>query len=160
MVVTSAWLLAELTTSPLINSLLTGLQHVPAFLPLKRNIRGFKFFFATTILLELAVACFYFELLPTWALISLTLGIALMASSGATTSLLPITGIIIKDSSIDNRSLQRSSDVGGLFGTFTAGICYPCFKLFPPSLLLVLPAAILNGLLIFSTTAESQQSAI
>ena len=140
-VVTSAWLLAELTTSPLINSLLTGLQYAPAFLPLKRNIRGFKIFFATTILLELVVACFYFELLPTWALISLTLGIVLMASSGATTSLLPITGIIIKDGSISNRSLQRSSDIGGLFGTFVAGICYPCFKLFPPSLLLVLPAA-------------------
>ena len=59
----------------------------------------------------------------------LTLGIVFMASSGATTSLLPITGIIIKDSSIDNRSLQRSP-TSGLFGTFVAGICYPCFKLF------------------------------
>ncbi len=142
--VTSAWLLAELSSSPFINSLLIGAQNLPAFLPLKRSTRGFSAFLVATILLELIVVFLYFELLPNWLLIALTLGVALIASSGSIISLLPITGIILEEGNISNESLQQSSDAGSLLGTLIGGVSYPYFKLFPPAILFALAPAWVN----------------
>ena len=142
--ITSAWLLAELSTSPLINSLLIGAQNLPAFLPLARSIKGVGVFLGATLLLELLVVCLYFQLLPNWILIVSTLAVALLASSGSIIGLLPMTGIVLKDDAITNQSLQQSSDVGSLSGTLIGGIIYPYLKLFPPSILLVLAPAWLS----------------
>ena len=84
--VTSAWLLAELSTSPLINSLLIGAQNLPALLPLARTIKGVRVFIGATFLLELIVVCLYFQLLPNWVLIVSTLMVVLLASCGSITS--------------------------------------------------------------------------
>ena len=142
--ITSAWLLAELSSSPLINSLLIGAQNLPAFLPISRSIKGIGLFLAATTLLELIVVCLYFQLLPNWLLITFTLAVALMASSGSIISLLPMTDIILDGGRITNQSLQQSSDIGGLSGTLLGGIVYPYFKLFPPAILLVLAPAWLS----------------
>ena len=131
--ISSAWLLAELSSSPFINSLLVGAQNLPAFLPLKRSIKGFSSFLLATILLELIVVFLYLELAPNWLLIALTLAVALLASSGRTISLLPLTGIILQGENISNESLQKSSDMGGLTGIIIGGAAYPYFKLFPPA---------------------------
>ena len=143
-VITSAWLLAEVSSSPVINSLLIATQNLPAFLPLQRSNKGINAFFLATILLEFIVVFLYFNLLPNWLLILLTLVVALLASSGTTISLLPITGIVLKGGNITNQSLQRSADIGSLTGTLIGGITYPCFKLFPPAILLALAPAWLN----------------
>ncbi|QNI87675.1 hypothetical protein SynROS8604_01032 [Synechococcus sp. ROS8604] len=44
-VITSAWLLAEVSLSPVINSLLFAAQYFPAFLPLQRSNKGINKFF-------------------------------------------------------------------------------------------------------------------
>ena len=142
--ISSAWLLAELSSSPFINSLLVGAQNLPAFLPLKRSIKGFSSFLLATILLELIVVFLYLELAPNWLLIALTLAVALLASSGRTISLLPLTGIILQGENISNESLQKSSDMGGLTGIIIGGAAYPYFKLFPPAILLALAPAWLS----------------
>ena len=128
--ITSAWLLAELSTSPLINSLLIGAQNLPAFLPLARTIKGVGLFLGATLLLELLVLCLYFQLLPNWILIVSTLAVALLASSGSVIGQLPMTGIVLKDDAITNHSLQQSSDVGSLSSTLIGGMIYPYLKLF------------------------------
>ncbi|WP_137024980.1 hypothetical protein [Synechococcus sp. UW179A] len=137
-VITSAWLLAETSSSPLINSLLIGAQNLPAFLPLKRSLKGMNAFFLATILLELIVVFLYFDLLPNWLVIVSTLGVAQLASYGSLICLLPITGIVLKEAAITNKSLQKTSDAGSLMGTIIGGIVYPLFKLFPPAVLLAL----------------------
>ena len=139
--ISSAWLLAELSSSPFINSLLVGAQNLPAFFPLKRSIKGFSCFLLATILLELIVVFLYFDLTPNWMLIILTLGVALLASSGSIISLLPMTEITLKAENTSNQSLQQSSDIGNLTGTIIGGAAYPYFKLFPPAILLALAPA-------------------
>ena len=142
--VTSAWLLAELSTSPLINSLLIGAQNLPALLPLARTIKGVRVFIGATFLLELIVVCLYFQLLPNWVLIVSTLMVVLLASCGSITSLLPMTGIVLEGNTITNQSIQQGADVGSMSGTLISGVVYPYLKLFPPSILLVLAPAWLS----------------
>ena len=93
--VTSALLLAELSTSPLINSLLIGAQNLPALLPLARTIKGVRVFLGATFLLELIVVCMYFQLISNWVLVVITLVVVFLASCGSITSLLPMTGIVL-----------------------------------------------------------------
>ena len=142
--ISSAWLLAELSSSPFINSLLVGAQNLPAFLPLKRSIKGFSSFLLATILLELIVIFLYFDLSPNWLLIISTLGVALLASLGEQISLLPMTKITLKGENIRNELLQKSSDIGELAGIIIGGAAYPYFKLFPPAILLALAPAWLS----------------
>ena len=142
--VTSAWLLAELSTSPLINSLLIGAQNLPALHPLARTIKGVRVFIGATFLLELIVVCLYFQLLPNWVLIVSTLMVVLLASCGSITSLLPMTGIVLEGNTITNQSIQQGADVGSMSGTLISGVVYPYLKLFPPSILLVLAPAWLS----------------
>ena len=138
---TSAWLLAQLSSSPIINSLLIAAQNIPAFLPLKRNIIGVKYFFISVTLLEIIIVLYYFNALPHFTLAILTLIISLTAATGGIISTLPITALIIDKSSISNRLLQLSSDIGNFGGTIIGGIVYPCLMLFPPLLFLTIPAA-------------------
>ena len=160
-VITSAWLLAEASSSPLINSLLIGAQNLPAFLPLKRSPKGMNAFFLATILLELIVVFLYFRLLPNWLIIVLTLGVAQLASYGSFISLLPITGIVLKGRTTSNESLQQSADIGNLTGTIIGGITYPYFKLFPPAILFAIAPALLSRRHIQSSEEQrSEQSQI
>lgn len=143
-VITSTWLLAEASSSPLINSLLIGAQNLPAFLPLKRSPKGMNAFFLATILLELIVVFLYFRLLPNWLIIVLALGVTQLASYGHFISLLPITGIVLEGGDTSNKSLQQSADIGNLTGTIIGGITYPYFKLFPPAVLFAIAPALLS----------------
>ena len=138
---TSAWLLTQLSSSPIINSLLIAAQNLPAFLPLKRNIIGVKYFLISVTLLEIIIVFYYFNILAHSTLAALTLIFSLTASTGGIISMLPMTGLIIEKSSISNRLLQLSSDIGNLGGTIIGGTIYPSLMLFPPLLFLTLPAA-------------------
>ena len=142
--ITSAWLLAELTLSPVVNSLLVGARNLPALLSITPSIGGVYIFVCAAIILELAVVFFSFQLLPAWILIVLVLLAAFVAALGFMLSQQSMTGMVLSGGNISNPLLQRSGDIGGFSGTLIGGFVYPYLKLFPPLLLLIVPPLLMS----------------
>lgn len=137
----TAWVLAELSPSPMINSLLILPRSISAILPLQRSRRGLFFFTIAAILFEVVVIGMYFDFGNKAALIFLTFFSAQLASLGITKSDAVIIGFTQTSEGITNQQVLQGKDIGGVTGTFLGGIIYPAFKLLPPTLLLMLPVA-------------------
>ena len=137
----TAWILAELSPSPMINSLLIVPRSISALLPLQRNRQGLLLFTLAASLFEVVVIGMYFGFVNKTILILLTLLSAQLASLGITKSDAVIIGFTQTSEGTTNQQILQGKDVGGVAGTFLGGIVYPAFKLFPPTLLLMLPVA-------------------
>ena len=137
--VASAWLLAELTPSPLVNSLLVAARNIPAFLPLKRHIKGFPLMVSAVLMLELVGVCLSWQWLNPSLLICITLIGVFVLSIGITIAIPPLVQRVLEGTNLRKEQLQYGKDLGGLSGTILAGLFYPAFMQFPPALLLMLP---------------------
>lgn len=137
----TAWILAELSPSPMINSLLILPRSISALLPLQRSRQGLLLFTLAALLFEIVVIGMYFDLSNKTFLIFLTFLSAQLASLGITKSDAVIIGFTQASEGTTNQQILQGKDVGGVTGTFLGGIVYPAFKLFPPTLLLILPVA-------------------
>ena len=125
----------------MINSLLILPRSISALLPLQRSRQGLLLFTLAALLFEIVVIGMYFDLSNRTALIFLTLLSAQLASLGIVKSKSVIIGFTQASEGITNQQIMQGKDIVGVAGTFLGGIVYPAFKLFPPTLLLLLPVA-------------------
>ncbi len=125
--VASAWLLAELTPSPFVNSLLVAARNIPAFLPLKRHIKGFPLMVSAVLMLELVGVCLSWQWLNPSLLICITLIGVFVLSIGITIAIPPLVQRVLEGTNLRKEQLQYGKDLGGLSGTILAGLFYPAF---------------------------------